>query len=120
LSLFFTNITRENQKNVYGIYKLVEDGKRIIVTCPITEKELQVYRQYPDTFFGVHKKQSQIAKDPLDLFDFFYNSYKNTPKEKLLEFLKVHPLLEELKNETQQELAITYCESLVYSAMRSH
>lgn len=110
----------ENEKNVYGIYKLVEDGKRIIVTCPITEKELQVYRQYPDTFFGVHKKQFQIAKDPLDLFDFFYNSYKHTPKEKLLEFLKGHPRWEELKNETQEELAITYCESLVYSDMRSH
>jgi len=109
----------ENEKNVYGIYTL-EDGKRIIVTCPITEKELETYRKYPDTFFGVYKKQNNRAKDALDLYDFFYGVYKNTAKERLLQFLKDHRDIDKFKEMPQEELAKVYCEILVYSAMRSN
>lgn len=104
-------------EKVTGIYE-TENGQQIIVGCPITEQERKVYQQYPDTFFGVYKETSKKIKDPLDLYDFFYNTYRNSTKEKLLEFLKGSPDFDLLKNETQQELAITFCERSVYSIMR--
>jgi len=111
-------VVLENEKKVYGLYRL-ENGKQIMVTCPLSEKEFIAFKQYPDTFFGVYKKHSNNAKDPLDLYDFFHGCYKHTPKEKLLEFMKEHPDLEKLKNETQEELAKIYCERAVYAAMRT-
>lgn len=96
------------------VYEL-ENGHSIITRCPMTEQEKRAYNQHSDTFFGVYKKTPSRTKDALDFFDFFYNSYKNSSKEKLLEFLKDAPDYDILKNETQKELAITYCERLVYS-----
>jgi hypothetical protein len=106
----------EREKLVYCVHKF-EDGKTTIGSYLLTEKELAAYRKHPDTFFGVYKKQTKTARDPLDLFDFFFEAYKHTPKDRLLELLKGHPRWEELKNESQEELAITYCENTVYSAM---
>lgn len=42
----------ENEKKAYGVYRL-NNGRRIIVTTPLTDGELSAYRKYPDTFFGV-------------------------------------------------------------------
>jgi len=107
----------ETDKIVFGVYEL-EDDQQIIVTCPITDEELSAYRKYPDTFFGVYKQKPKGIKDGLDMFDFLYATYQHTPKEKLLEFLQHHPDFERLKEESQKELGITYCERLVYSNYR--
>ena len=102
---------------VMGIYRL-EDGRNIIATCPLTEDELAAYQKHPDTFFGVYREQCRKAETPLDLFDFFFETYEHATKEKLLEFLKEHPDIEQLKRLGQEELAITFCERSVYAAMR--
>jgi hypothetical protein len=109
----------ETDKLVYGAYKLM-DGGSIIATCPLTDEEFSAYKRYPDTFLGVYRKQGKKVESPLELFDFFFESYRNTPKERLLEFMKEYPDFENLKNESQKELAITYCERAVYSAMSTH
>jgi len=100
-----------------GSYRL-EDGRIILATCPMTEDELVAYRKYPDTFFGVYKQQGRKAETPLDLFDFFYDCYKETPKEKLLELMDKYPDLDQLRNHDHEELVITFCERHVYSAMQ--
>lgn len=99
-----------------GVYRL-EDGRTILATCPMTEDELAAYRKYPDTFFGVYKDQGRKAETPLGLFDFFYDTYKNTSKEKLLELVKKYHDINRLAELDQEELAITFCESNVYAAM---
>jgi hypothetical protein len=99
-----------------GIYRL-EDGRSIMTTCPLTEDELAAYRKYPDTFFGIYKEQGKKAETPLDLFDFFFNVYKQTSKEKLLDFMKNHEDIDRLKALEQEELAVTFCERCVYAAM---
>lgn len=108
-------IVVEQKKIACGVYKL-DDGRHIIANCPLSDKEMVVYRKHPDTFFGAYRKVSKRAKDELDLYDFFYGCYKKTPKEKLLELMKEFPDLEKLKNESQEELAKIYCERLVYAA----
>jgi len=109
-------VVMENERKVYGLYRL-SNGKQIMAPCPLSDKGFDAFKQHPDTFFGVYKRHSNEAKDPLDLFDFFYGVYKHTSKDKLLEFLKGHPQWEKLKKETQEELSMIYCERLVYAAM---
>jgi len=99
-----------------GIYRL-KDGRSIIAACPLTKDELAANRKYPDTFFGVYKEQVRKTETPLDLFDFFFDTYKQTTKEKLLDFMKNHNDIDRLKELEQEELAVTYCERCVYAAM---
>lgn len=106
-----------NERQAYGIYKL-EDGKRVIITCPLTAEELEDYQRYPDTFFGVYKKVPKRTDDPVDLFYFFHNVYKDSPRECLLEFIKDAPDYQDFEKLSQHDLAEAICERWVYSAMR--
>lgn len=110
-------VVSEQEKKVYCMHRF-QDGNTYIGTYELSDLELQAYRRHPDTFFGVYKKQENRAKDALDLYDFFYGVYKNTTKEKLLSFLKDHHDIHKFKEMPQEELSKTYCELLVYSAMR--
>lgn len=107
---------RGPEKKVYGVYQLA-NGKQIICANPITEQELLAYKHYRDSFFGVPLRQGRETKDPLDLFDFFYESYQNTPRDRLLEFVRTRPDFEELKSLSDEELLISCCEGWVYAAM---
>jgi hypothetical protein len=105
-------IVVENERLAYGTYK-VGDGRQIIVTNPLTEEEIRAYRRHPDTFFGVLKEDGEQIDDPLELFDFIHKVYRQTSKEKLLEFMKGYPDMERLKAMQQEELAVIYCEGIV-------
>jgi hypothetical protein len=61
-------------------------------------------------------KCSDTAGAVAELADFFYATYKDTPKETLLEFLKQHPLIEKLRGLSQSELAIFICEQWALAA----
>lgn len=109
-------VVMENERKVLGFYRL-SDGKQITVSCLLSDKEFEAFKRYPDTFFGVYKKHDNRANDALDLYDFFYGTYKNTEKEKILEFLKDHRDINIFREMPQEELAKMYCEMLVYSAI---
>ena len=106
----------ESESTAYGTYKL-SDGRSIIVTAPLTPDELAAYQRYPDTFFGVTKQQGKRIDDPLELFDFFYATYRQSSREKLLEFMAGWPQIEELKVMETNELAIRYSEGLVHATI---
>jgi hypothetical protein len=106
----------ETEKKIFGVYRIAS-GQQLICTNPMTDEELIAYRRQPDTFFGVPLKQGKKAQDPLDLFDFFYESYKGCPRQRLLEFVKGRPDFESLKNLSDEELLISCCEGWVYSAI---
>lgn len=105
-------LVNEKERKVYGAL-LLDDGRSVIGTWPLTDDEIRIYRRHPDTFFGVYRKVQTSTKDPIDLFDFFHASYKDTPKERLLDFMKGSPNYEKLTKLSQAELAFTYCEGLV-------
>lgn len=105
------------EKQVYGIYQL-NSGIQIIATCPLTKDELDDYRHHPDTFFSVYRKQGRTIDHPIELFDFLYECYKDTPKERLLEFIKDAPDLEEFKHLSQKDLAEAVCERWAYNVMQ--
>ena len=91
--------------------------KAWISKAPMTQAELDDYRQFPDTFFGGYLQQGRKARTPLELYDLMHESYKNTPKEKLLEWMANAADYAELKNLTQLEVSEIYCERCVYSTM---
>lgn len=53
--------------------------------APMSQAELDDYKEFPATFFGSHLQQGKQTKTPLELFDFMHESYRNTSKEELLE-----------------------------------
>jgi len=106
----------ETEKQIWGVYK-TDQGEQFICTNPMTERELMAYKRQPETFFGVYSHQGGKAQSPMDMFDFFYESYKNTPRERLLEFLKAQPDIERLKSLADDELLITACERWMYGTM---
>jgi hypothetical protein len=99
----------EPEKRVYGCYELAT-GEHIIATCPISDDELAAYKRYPDTFFGEVRHPGYHAKTLVDLCDFFYETYKDTAREKALEWMAGAPDYEYLKTLSQKDLAITLCE----------
>jgi len=105
----------EHEQQVFGIYKL-ENGKHILCKCPLSNEEFEVYKQFPDTFFGITLQTNKKIVNILDLYDFFYSTYKNSTREKLLEFMNIQPNDERFIKHSQQELASIYCEQLVYNS----
>jgi hypothetical protein len=97
----------ENEKRVYGTYQFA-DGRSVICTVPLTDDELAIYRRSPDTFFGVVSPVSKRIKTPLDAYDFAFETYSKTSREKLLDFMAAWPGIERLRTLPQTELAREY------------
>lgn len=107
----------EAKRLAWGVYSL-ENGQQVIATSPMSDAEIQAYRQYPDTFFGTLMLGAKRSKTPIDLYDFFFSSYQHTPKERLLEFLASAPDQERLKKLSQQDLAKYCCEWFTYGVLK--
>ena len=98
----------EPERAAYGTYRL-QDGRNVICKNPLTDAELSTYKRSPDTFFGVVKEVQKEIQEPLDCYDFFWQVYSKSTREKLLEFVSKwsdYSLLEKLD---QKELAENYC-----------
>lgn len=96
-----------------------ENGKSTIHKCPLSDAEMTAWRRHPDTFFGQIGQCSTEAKDPLELYDFFHNSYRNTSREQLLELMVGSHDIERLRKLDQPTLASIYAERCVNSAIAS-
>lgn len=94
--------------------------ERFIVRVPLTDQELQAHAQHPATFFGVVDRNAGRPNPttPLEWFDFFWGSYSQSSKEKLLEFMGNGPDAARLQTMTQNDLATEYCIGLVNWVMQ--
>ncbi|MFC1564127.1 hypothetical protein ACFL6G_04280 [candidate division KSB1 bacterium] len=111
-------VVTEKDKLAHCIYKL-DSNYTLLYSHSLSDKEVAAYLRHPDTFFGVLKSTVKEIDSPLDLYDFFYKSYRNTPKKRLLELLNKHPERSKLEKRSQKALAEIYCEYMVHAAMRS-
>jgi hypothetical protein len=82
-------VLTESTMSVMAIMRL-DDGHHISVTMPITQDELNAYRESPETFFGTYEPQTR-AKHPVELYEIILSVYRNTSRERLLEFMATHP-----------------------------
>jgi hypothetical protein len=111
-------VVQEEQKQVVGCYQLAT-GVTVLARCPISDAELAAYRAYPETFFGEVRQPTRHAKTLVDWCDFFYETYKNTPRDKLLEWMAEAPDIERLRTLPQEDLAIIICERWAYNALQT-
>jgi hypothetical protein len=102
----------ETEKAAYLVFRL-DDGRQVIATAPMTDAELSAYAAHPSTFFNVHLPVSTKVDTPLELFEWLHESYRNTPRQKLLEFLRGCPDLAHLSTLPDDELLLVYCERAV-------
>jgi hypothetical protein len=108
-------LVQEAEGSMLGVYETT-DGKHVMVTTPLTETEIAAWKAHPDTFFGEVRQLPKTARNWLELAQFFYDTYKDTDREKLLEWMKDAADVEYLKMLSQKELAIVYCERLGWGA----
>lgn len=108
----------ENDKLVWGVLSL-DGGTSVITTWPLSDAELEAWRRHPDTFFGKVEQRKHQATTLIELYDFFFNSYIRTPRERLLEMLDGTPDIEELRSKDQPALASIYAERTAISAWAS-
>jgi hypothetical protein len=105
-------VVNEEQKSAFCIYR-TSTGALVHCSNTLSDAEVQAYRLHPQTFFGVVKdNQTRKADTVVELFDFLFESYQHTPRERLLEFLAAMPDRDELAKQSQRDLAITYCERM--------
>ena len=107
-------VVMENEKVAVGVVN-TDDGRALIVRAPLSDVELAAWTEHPDTFFG-EISRNRRSETVLDLYDFFMESYSNTPKAKLLEFLAGARDIDQLVELAQPELASVYCERLAANA----
>jgi SEC-C motif len=105
----------EDQMKVMAVVRL-DSGNTIIVTMPITERELNAYKESPETFFGTYEPKAKVGH-PVELYEFMLETYRQTPRERLLELLAEHAGIESLRELPQLELAKIYSESMAYAAV---
>jgi hypothetical protein len=70
----------------------------------MTPDELADYAKHPDTYFGVYQRQSRKVETAMEMFDFFVDGYRDTPKERLIELLSNYADQEALRTMSQKEL----------------
>lgn len=107
----------ETESKAYLVHQL-DSGESVIGTVPLTPEELAAYKRHPDTFFGVEIRAPRKTESPLELFDFMMDSYRNTPRERLLELMADHPDIEKLRGLSKEDLTEIYAERVTYSIMQ--
>jgi hypothetical protein len=75
-----------------------------IGTFDMTPDELADYAKHPDTYFGVYQRQTRRVETAMEMFDFFVDGYRDTPKERLIELLPNYADQKGLHAMSQKEL----------------
>jgi len=99
-----------------------DDQQRFIVKIPLMDDELKAHAQHPKTFFGVIDRNAgrSSPKTDLDWFDFLWETYSSSTKEKLIELMDHAPDIERLKEMTQEDLADEYCVRMAGAMVEAH
>jgi hypothetical protein len=107
------------QKAAWCVFR-GEDCSRFIATVPLTDVELEAFKQHPATFFGTIDRNAgrSPTKTAMDWFEFLWESFKETPKEKLLELMAAAPEIADLAQLNQFDLATLYSVRMAETMMR--
>ena len=88
-----------------------------IGTFDMTPGELADYARHPDTFFGVYQQQTRRVETAMEMFDFFVDGYRETPKSQLIELLREYADKEALRAMSQKELVELLAERYAMSVI---
>jgi hypothetical protein len=107
------------ERRAYGTYRCA-DGTHVICTNPLSDAEMAAYKRSPQTFFGIVKDVSHETNEPLDAFDFFWESYSDTPTEKLVELTSNWPDAAAMSQLKQRRFAQIYCARYAENLWAAH
>lgn len=107
----------EQKKNVMAMVRL-DDGESILCTMPLTDDDIALYRDSPETFFGKYEPPNKVDH-PVELYEWMLKVYRNTSREKLTEWLKTHCDPVKLTELPQEELVKLYAEGMARGAAAS-
>jgi hypothetical protein len=108
-----TTATVSTAEKVACLAFQLDDGRSIIMTAPMSDAEISAYNAHPDTFFGVVRPVGQRLENPLELFEWLYENYRNTPREKLLEHMASWPDVDDLRRLSDEDLLGAYVDRMV-------
>jgi hypothetical protein len=94
-------------RKAYGAFNLT-NGTSVLVQKELSDDDIALYNGSPDTYFGVVKPVSVIGTKPLQTFDFFYNAFKDTPREALLQLMLQWSCPEDIGQLSQEKLVRLY------------
>lgn len=92
-------------------------NKSWIGTFDMTADELADCAKHPDTYFGVYQRRARKVETAIEMFDFFVEGYRDTPKERLVELLSNYPNQESLQTMSQKELVELLAERYAMSTI---
>jgi hypothetical protein len=107
-----TAIVLEGAKAAALSFRIEAGNRSVIFQEPMTDAELAAYRSHPETYFGVRQEVGGNLKTPLDMFEWLHKNHSQTPRARLLEFLKASPDFEALSKLPDDELLLVYCERM--------
>ena len=76
-------------------------------------KSQKIIKNHPEAFFGKIQHVGKKTEDPYELFEFFINTYKETPKLRMLELFKESRDIDYLKSLDDESLLLECCERWV-------
>ena len=88
-----------------------------IGTFDMTPDELADYARHPDTYFGVYQQQTRKVETAMEMFDFFVDNYRDTPRARLIELLPNYVGQEGFHAMSQKELVELLSERYTMSAI---
>lgn len=97
-----------------------QHGKNLIISQPLSAEQMADYKRHPNLFFGEENRDGGNIEDPYLLFEWMLATYSRTPKERLLKLMAGASDNERLALMTQEDLALTYCERMVFNFLSSH
>lgn len=98
----------------------VENHGNMTCKIPLTDIEVSAYYRSPNTFFGEVIPQGGKVDSPTEFFDFLFKTYKNSPRDFLLEEISKLTNNSSYLEKSQEELAALYCEAAVQSQIRAN
>lgn len=105
----------EDQKKAMAVFRR-SDGTQAITFVPMSDSEIQAWKRYPETFFGVMRDPQKGISNALELYDFFLRSYRESSKETLLEQISQGHDVSAIKDLTQEEIAKFWAERTTEAA----
>lgn len=103
----------EENKSVTALIR-TNAGGDVLLRLPLSDDDLAIYRDSPETFFGKLERKRTLT-EPVDMYDWLMETYQNSNRDKLIEWLSEHRPVEELRSLTTLQLAEIYCEGIAWS-----
>lgn len=110
-------IVSDTEKQIYVSVR-TEDGKGVILAEPMSDHELQVYREFSDTYFGVVQEAPRNITDPFEFYERIVEIHRSYPRENILRLAKDAPDIARLSKLDDLDLVLEYCERISADVMQ--